>query len=106
VWALSTGEWPLTEIDHINGLKDDNRICNLRLATKEQNQQNRPAHSGHALPKGVTLHKQSGKYQAQIGAGGKTIYLGLFDAPDAAGAAYARAAKRHHGEFACVQRSV
>ena len=40
-WALHYGEWPDGAIDHINGIKTDNRLCNLRLATRAQNQQNR-----------------------------------------------------------------
>ena len=40
-WALHHGEYPLLEIDHINGDGADNRLCNLRLATSSQNNQNR-----------------------------------------------------------------
>lgn len=40
-WALHYGEYPSLEIDHVNGDGADNRICNLRLATSSQNNQNR-----------------------------------------------------------------
>lgn len=40
-WAIHYGEYPTVEIDHINGDGADNRICNLRLATSSQNNQNR-----------------------------------------------------------------
>ena len=40
-WLYHYGEWPVNEIDHINNIKDDNRICNLRDVTHSENQQNR-----------------------------------------------------------------
>jgi hypothetical protein len=40
-WALYSGEHPNGEIDHINGDRADNRLCNLRLATSSENNQNR-----------------------------------------------------------------
>lgn len=39
-WLLTHGVWPPNEIDHINGNRSDNRICNLRLATSGENKQN------------------------------------------------------------------
>jgi hypothetical protein len=40
MWSMVNGEWPTMGIDHINGVRDDNRLCNLRLATVAQNSQN------------------------------------------------------------------
>ncbi len=39
-WFLMTGAWPKHQIDHINGVKDDNRWCNLREATNAENKRN------------------------------------------------------------------
>jgi hypothetical protein len=50
-WILYTGFWPKSCIDHINHIRDDNRICNLREVSYGQNQLNRkhprPSRSGH-----------------------------------------------------------
>jgi len=96
-WFLHFGEWPSGTIDHINRRRDDNRIANLRLATPSQNSANQPGRG--VFLKGVTLHK-TGKFQAQIKANGKSIYLGLHDSEQQAHAAYCSAAKQYFGEFA------
>lgn len=44
VWLITTGEWPVNEIDHINGIRDDNRISNLREATSRENKLNLKCH--------------------------------------------------------------
>ena len=41
-WFYVHGSWPKNLIDHINGNRSDNRICNLREATDAQNQHNEP----------------------------------------------------------------
>jgi hypothetical protein len=97
-WFLMTGVWPAGQIDHRNGDKLDNRWCNLRLASSSQNCAN--TRSRGFLPKGVTLHRQTGKYQAQIKKGGKNFYLGLFESPIEANAAYAQKARELFGDFA------
>lgn len=96
-WYFETGEWPSVLIDHRNRDKGDNRFSNLRPATVSQNAMNSEIAS--RLPRGVTLHRQTNKYQAQIGHEGKNLYLGLFDTPSEAHAAYAREAVARFGEF-------
>jgi hypothetical protein len=86
------------EIDHINGIRDDNRIANLRLVNKSQNQQNRSAARADSRSgqKGVFWHKSMQKWAAKIKVGGRCIWLGYRDSLDAAKALYAEAALRYH----------
>jgi hypothetical protein len=78
-WLYVYGVWPDIEIDHINRQRSDNRIANLRLATRCQNGQNTGAHkrnlTGH---KGVTFHARSKKWQVQLRANSKTFYVGQY----------------------------
>jgi hypothetical protein len=95
VWMFVYGEDPgQMEIDHINGVKNDNRISNLRLATKRQNQHNQK----HA--KGFSFHKGRQKWQAKIKINGKDTYLGQFDCPLLAHLCYQDARREHFGDFA------
>lgn len=78
-WAIYYGEHPSGQIDHINGVKTDNRIVNLRDVTHAENARNMamtPRNTSGVS--GVYLHRQTGKWCAQIAAFGKTIGLGLF----------------------------
>lgn len=99
-WLYETGAMPKEQIDHANGVKDDNRWSNLRVATKSQNMRNagrrRNNTSGYT---GVGLHNQTGKWRAYIARHGRTIHLGLFDTKEEALAARELAAKKAYGEF-------
>ena len=86
-------------VDHIDGDGLNNCRSNLRIATNRQNQQNR-FHSGGKYPKGVKLHKRNQKYEASIQVNGNRKYLGGFDTPEKAHAAYCVAATKEFGEFA------
>jgi len=89
------------EIDHINGIRSDNRIVNLRLATKAENQRNSQGWRNRMLPKGV--YKNRDKFVAQIMKDRKPIYLGIFDSPEGARRAHMKAARALHGDFARAQ---
>jgi hypothetical protein len=96
VWALSTGDLPPTELDHINGNRADNRPANLRLSTRSENNQNRrAAHANNRL--GVLGVTQSGaRFLARIRLDGKLIRLGRFDTAQEAHSAYLAAKRDMH----------
>jgi hypothetical protein len=72
-------------LDHINGNKTDNRLCNLRLATNSQNQQNRPAPQNNTSGyRGVTWHKSANKWMARICHNGIRKTLGFFETAEEA----------------------
>lgn len=80
IWLYMTGTMPPNEVDHINGNRQDNRFCNLRLATKKQNQQNRKKQNNNKTGiTGVGWHKDSKKWAAYIKHNLKNIHLGIYD---------------------------
>lgn len=89
-------------VDHANGNGLDNRRCNIRLCTPQQN-----ACNGKLFPAGVKIRgaryvERLGKYAVAIGINRKHIYLGLYSDPMEAALAYNDAAKKYHGEFATL----
>lgn len=102
-WFYVYGIWPEKQIDHINGDRSDNRIVNLRQATNSENNCNKTKYSNNVSGyKGVSWHKQAGKWCAEIWKNYKKEYLGLFNSPEEAYEAYCKAAEELHGEFANV----
>ena len=95
-WFWITGYWPEDEIDHINGIKDDNRWENLREATKQINVQNlKSARKNNKLGiLGVCRHQ--GYFLAQLTLNNKKIYLGHFKNPTLAHEAYLAAKRNLH----------
>ncbi len=89
------------EVDHINGDLLDNRKCNLRICTHQENMRNRRLQKNNTTGyRGVSYASRDGIYTAQIYLNRKCIRLGRFKTPDAAAIAYNDAAKIHYGEFA------
>lgn len=100
-WFYVNKVWPEDTLDHINGDRKDNRICNLRVATKGQNNFNKPLTKQNTSGyKGVSLNKQSGKWKAQIQVNGKNRYIGQYNDIREAAEAYIFAALDAHGEYA------
>ncbi len=80
IWLYVHGKFPENEIDHINGITDDNRIVNLRDVTHLKNGCNLRTPSNNTSGKcGVSWSKQSGKWKAAIQVDGSKIHLGFFD---------------------------
>jgi len=100
-WKMVHGADPTEEIDHRNGIKDDNRLDNLREASKADNQHNSKVRRDNTSGfKGVSFNRQVGLFHASIMLHGKQRHLGLFLTPDQAHMARAAAACELHGEFA------
>jgi hypothetical protein len=99
-WFYVHGEWPSGELDHINQVKSDNRIANLRVVTKSQNCQNRPIRidnkSGHV---GVYWYAAANKWRAQISVNGIKKYLGSFVKKQEAINAYVSARNIYHAGY-------
>ena len=99
-WLYHHGVFPLSIIDHINRDKSDNRICNLREATAEENQKNRVKNINNTSGfKGVHFRKDRGTFVARAMINGKSRYIGSFRTSKEASDAYHVFAQKQHGEF-------
>jgi len=97
VWLIVHGAWPAHEIDHIDGDKLNNRVENLRDATRTINAQNtRHArrHSRSGLL-GAFWFKRDATWVSKIRIGGHMTHLGYFDTPEKAHAAFVAAKRKH-----------
>jgi len=78
-WVLHCGSFPYHGIDHINGVIDDNRICNLRDVPHYNNQRNKRLHKNNTSGfHGVRFERDRNTWRASIGINGKCIKLGSF----------------------------
>lgn len=86
-WLYVYGELPGKHMDHINGVRDDNRISNLRKAESYQNEHNK-------ICRGI--HKIDNGWVARIRVNGESLYLGYFKTEEDAARAYKEAKKKFH----------
>lgn len=98
-WLYMTGEWPQTDIDHINGRRDCNQWVNLRAVSRTVNLQNRRA--ANPLNKtsgllGASWSEQAQKWWSYIRVDGKTRHLGLYSTAEEAHSAYLVAKRALH----------
>jgi hypothetical protein len=91
------------DVDHINGIRTDNRRCNLRACTRQQNIFNSSKRCTNTTGyKGVYLDKRNKRFRARIKINGLEIPLGYFETALEASEAYNKAASEYHKEFAKV----
>lgn len=96
IWLYMTGKWPDQQIDHIDGVRNNNKWANLRCADHILNAQNRHkagVRSSTGLLGVVPNHK---RWSAQIRVDGHRKYLGTYDTPEQAHAVYCEAKRKLH----------
>ena len=96
VWMHVYGLWPNLDVDHINGIKSDNRIENLRDISTAMNCQNELKARSNSQTKLLGTHRVRYGYIAQICVNGKKRYIGLFKTAEEAHTAYIRAKRELH----------
>lgn len=88
-WYFMYGAFPTLLIDHINGNRGDNRICNLREVTLRENNQNKKVHRSGRLV--GTYKRPNGKWSAKIKINLKTLHLGTYETEQEAADKYQEA---------------
>ena len=87
-------------IDHIDNNPANNNVKNLRWATSSNNSCNRGKQNNNTTGfKGVSFHKHTNKYRANININGKNKHFGLFETAEEASVAYEKKAKQIYGDF-------
>ena len=99
-WIYMYGEYP-NIIDHINGKRDDNRICNLRQCSTSQNQWNQKLSKNNTSgSKNVSWIKSRNKWRVQIKVNNIPKHIGYFDDFEFATFVAEEARDKYHKEFA------
>jgi hypothetical protein len=96
-----TGKWPELDIDHINGIRNDNRFVNLREVDRKTNIRNRKGPNKNGSTGLLGVSKCKSKFRSQIIVNGERIHLGVFPTPEKAHKVYLKAKVRYH-PGACV----
>lgn len=97
VWLFKTGDWPVGEIDHVNGDVLDNRFCNLRDVSRSVNQQNqRKSHRDSLTGLLGSRPTENGSFRAEIQVNGVKKSLGRYSTAEEAHAVYLAAKREMH----------
>ena len=104
-WFYMTGQWPVDQIDHINGIPDDNRFSNLREATAQENQTNKGVRRKRKASKYPGVSKSGTHWISTIRTPAGRLYLGFFADEKKASEAYLEAKRIHHPFWASNERS-
>jgi hypothetical protein len=95
-WLYVHGTWPTKYLDHINGNKSDNRICNLREATAKLNNENKHKPNAQNRAGYLGVHFHQGKWRAKIQTDGRVVDLGCYETPEKAHEIYLVAKRLVH----------
>jgi hypothetical protein len=99
-WLYVHGEWPSKDLDHINGIRSDNRITNLREATRNQNGHNRKLQKNNICGvKGVNYRESRNRWVTRVRFNNKVYHIGTFKTLEEAKSKREEKAKELHGEF-------
>lgn len=100
-WLIQTGEWPLHQVDHINRSRADNRWCNLRAASRNENCRNSSISANNTSgAQNVNWHKTMRKWAVSLCINSKKKWIGAFDDFEFAELVAHEARRRYFGEFA------
>jgi hypothetical protein len=96
-WLYMTGQHPQGQVDHINGVRDDNRFSNLRDVTPSENCQNKRSARADSSSGFIGVSpRPDGTWRARIVIDGKRISLGSFTTAPEAHSAYLKSKRQHH----------
>lgn len=96
IWLYVHGRWPNEEIDHINGIRGDDRLVNLREVPHLWNQQNKRRARSDSKSGVLGVHQVGRKFRASIQSNRKTVELGYFLTQEDAHRAYVEAKRQMH----------
>jgi hypothetical protein len=96
IWKMLKGDLCGKDIDHINGIRNDNNIENLRIVDRQANNQNLTKASLNNVTGFLGVSPKFGKFCAQIRVDGKQKHLGLFKTASEAHEVYLKAKRQYH----------